>query len=392
MEINLKHEVRRYFTVNALFSIGRALPQAILTPILVAKGLTFSDIAIVQAVFSACQLLLEFPSGILSDKIGRKWTYLASIFFMLLSYFIVYSATGFAAMCVAWGLYGVAAALQSATLDYYFAERLRANESMLRKFYANDKNIILLTSVVAALIGPTLYQHFQDSLYIFSISSMLVAFMMGCVCLPYGGTSNPAENDSSIRLRDELRVALKDSRLIIMIGILCVVEFALTPFFQLWQMVFIETKVSLQLFGVFFIASQIFNILANWIFMRIGSKTSVRRILLVVIISIGFLLIFTRDSIFSAVLLFALPLPLFLYIAEAEVALQRVIPSSLMSSVGSLAGTAGTIVSLFTLLVVSFMIPLIGVPAVLGGFLVVFVLFSTLLLFRLGRFPSYQPK
>jgi len=158
-------QLRTYYWVNGVYSLGRALPQAVLTPILVGRGLSFSEIAVVQMVFAAAQILAEFPAGMMSDMFSRKLSYQLSIVLMLAAYGTVFVAQGLLWMIAAWALYGVAAAFLSASMDFHFVRELRADPFALRRFYATDRNVMLATSAVAALLSSWLFGVLGDSLY-----------------------------------------------------------------------------------------------------------------------------------------------------------------------------------------------------------------------------------
>ena len=67
-----------YFAAQLLTTVGLSIPHAILTPLLLEKGLSLSQILIIQAAFSLSVLLFEFPSGAIADIVSRRWVYIFS--------------------------------------------------------------------------------------------------------------------------------------------------------------------------------------------------------------------------------------------------------------------------------------------------------------------------
>lgn len=70
--------MKTYFGVSALATFARVLPQAVLTPILLAKGLQYDSIIWTQIVYMITLTLAEFPSGLLADRLSRKWLQLTT--------------------------------------------------------------------------------------------------------------------------------------------------------------------------------------------------------------------------------------------------------------------------------------------------------------------------
>lgn len=60
--IESKHK-RYYFYSLFLSELARTLPHAVLTIILINKGLSLKNIAIVQICYMAAIIIFEFPSG-----------------------------------------------------------------------------------------------------------------------------------------------------------------------------------------------------------------------------------------------------------------------------------------------------------------------------------------
>lgn len=77
-----------YLSSLFLYNFARVLPHAILTVILLNKGLTVSQIAIVQSFYMLATTMFEFPSGFLTDIWSEKIMYQLSLILIGVSYFI----------------------------------------------------------------------------------------------------------------------------------------------------------------------------------------------------------------------------------------------------------------------------------------------------------------
>jgi MFS family permease len=189
--------VAKYFAVNGVLRFSVALPQAFLTPILVSKGLTFSEVALVQSVYMLVAFVSEVPSGYLADVTSRKIVYTGSMLVTAAGYAVVLTQHGVAMMAIAWALYGLGQSLQSSTMEYHFVAVLRDDERKFARFYVLERNIPLLASVGAALLATALFPRIGDRLYLISLLGFVTCFVLGTIVLP--GGSRGARRSASPR-------------------------------------------------------------------------------------------------------------------------------------------------------------------------------------------------
>lgn len=105
-----------FFAAELLMNLALTVPHAILTPLLLDKGLSLSQILLVQAGFSIA-VFFEFPSGSIADMISRRTLYFISRLVFCAFFLLVIFGHGFPLMLLAWIIYGLATALESGTLD-----------------------------------------------------------------------------------------------------------------------------------------------------------------------------------------------------------------------------------------------------------------------------------
>lgn len=70
--LSIKRNTLVFLLSNFLVSVVYSLPHSILTVILLAKGLSLSQILIIQSAYSIAIVLFEFPSGLLQIIIPEK--------------------------------------------------------------------------------------------------------------------------------------------------------------------------------------------------------------------------------------------------------------------------------------------------------------------------------
>ncbi len=89
----------------------------VMSLMILSRGVSIENLGIIGAIVSIIVVLLEFPSGILSDSIGRKRIYLISIGFSLAARFILIWAEGFMPILFGFALYAVSRAFSSGSIE-----------------------------------------------------------------------------------------------------------------------------------------------------------------------------------------------------------------------------------------------------------------------------------
>jgi DHA1 family quinolone resistance protein-like MFS transporter len=122
----------------------------ILSPVLVllimSRGIAVETVGLVMALMSASIVLLELPSGILSDLIGRKKVYLLSIVIAIIALSIVSLSRGMIGIGVGFVLYGASRAfssgsIESTYIDDFIARNGKAAFAHLHHEHRRDRGI-----------------------------------------------------------------------------------------------------------------------------------------------------------------------------------------------------------------------------------------------------------
>lgn len=119
---------------RALAAIGLdALARGILVPVMsllaLEKGLTLAQLAAGLALYSAAAFLLEVPSGILADLLGRKRVFLLAQCSYGFALALFWAARGAPALYGALVLYGIAKALASGSMDALYIDSCLAQHT-----------------------------------------------------------------------------------------------------------------------------------------------------------------------------------------------------------------------------------------------------------------------
>lgn len=141
-----------------------SISVAIMTPFFKSIGLNQAEIASVQAIFTIAVILLNFPTGWLADRFGRKWANVLGDLGCAISYLCYARAETFLAVVVWETLLGFFMAFSQGvdfSLLKHFAEQLvnpgaktsENREQSFRRHSANLATYQYLASIILCLLG-----------------------------------------------------------------------------------------------------------------------------------------------------------------------------------------------------------------------------------------------
>jgi len=180
----------------------------IIIPFYKSHGLNAAQMLTVQAAFSLSQLLLEIPSGYLSDVIGRRKTLILAAVFMILGIGIYAVSGSFVWFIVAELVLGCAGALRSGTdsailYDYLKnvndEQRYKACEG-IAEFWSRTGTAV--SSVAGGLLGA--YMTLRMPIYVNMISACIMLFVGLSLTEPYRERrpkGNPLKNILQVATR-----------------------------------------------------------------------------------------------------------------------------------------------------------------------------------------------
>lgn len=145
--------IRRLILAKFLSSLYFTVP--IQTLFFFAKGLKFSEVMLLESILLIGILLFEIPTGVIADKIGRKWSLVSGALLGLIAWIPWFLADGFALFAVSFFLSGIAIAFQSGCDQALIFDDLknegRAEE--MQKVIGKYFGSITLAVGLASLIG-----------------------------------------------------------------------------------------------------------------------------------------------------------------------------------------------------------------------------------------------
>jgi len=264
--LSIKRNTLVFLLSNFLVSVAYSLPYSILTVILLAKGLSLSQILIIQSAYSIAIVLFEFPSGLLADNYSRKNLYSLSKLFLIIMFLIVLFSNQFYLIFAAWFCYGIAAALDSGTLDAYIINQLKLahREAELRKFLALSNRLEIVGLLLGSSLGGILYHFIGINIYVlgtvFLVASTLISFFFFKET-----TKSESLQDSHVMvLKKQITDSFKELRKQPRLSLILIFDFLTQIFFQthfqLWQSFFLSKGIDSQYFPFFYIAFQVITL------------------------------------------------------------------------------------------------------------------------------------
>lgn len=133
------------------------------------KGLPFSSIMILESILLVSIFLFEVPTGILGDRIGRKWSIVCGAIFQLLAWIPWFLADGFFLFAISFLLSGIGIAFQSGSDQAMMFDSLKSEgkESDMQKISGRYFASMSLATACAGFISALLLKsNNPDNFYI----------------------------------------------------------------------------------------------------------------------------------------------------------------------------------------------------------------------------------
>lgn len=264
--LSIKRNTLVFLLSNFLVSVAYSLPHSILTVILLAKGLSLSQILIIQSAYSIAIVLFEFPSGLLADNYSRKNLYSLSMLFLIIMFLIVLFSNQFYLIFAAWFCYGIAAALDSGTLDAYIINQLKLahHGAELRKFLALSNRLEIVGLLLGSSLGGILYHFIGINIYVLGTVFLAASTLISFFFFKETTKSDSLQDSHVMVLKKQITDSFKELRKQPRLSLILIFDFLTQIFFQthfqLWQSFFLSKGIDSQYFPFFYITFQVITL------------------------------------------------------------------------------------------------------------------------------------
>nr|WP_234925445.1 MFS transporter [Borreliella valaisiana] len=363
-----------------LSELARTLPHAVLTIILINKGLSLKNIAIVQICYMVAIIIFEFPSGVISDIFDRKIVYLASIFLLMISYFIIFNASSFVLLCISWFIYGMSAAINTGTIDISFTKKYQNNSKKLKAFISFVKIILSIGAILGGYIGSVLCLYIDIKIYLISLLIYLISSLITIFFIPNDKNIDHKPNKEDIisyliKFKKKIITLLKSKELLELFILNSAIQFFYQPFYLYWQAIFIDKNISISIFGFVYVLFRLSDIVGAWTFKKIKhSKYDIYVILTIIFLLSSSIKIVSHIYIFITIIIFLVIL-ISIYSNNLEFFLRKNIDSKVLGTITSINSTISRIFSFLALAICSV---LTNFTSAINTFVLLILIFCTL--------------
>lgn len=385
MKAIARKELKFFYLSEFLFNIARVLPHAVLTVILLNKGLTYSDISFIQSMYMFSALILEFPSGIISDLISEKKIYLLSIILIIISYSIILCSTSAFFLSIAWFLYGASAAGMSGSLEGYFIKKMNNDSVQIKDFSVNYNYIIFFSGLIGGFLGSILYRFVNMDIYLYSLILFFIAFINILYNIKGNTSTFESMRPSLSQLKNDITKMLYHKKLMILILMVSSLQIVFQSFYQFWQIIFLEKSMSYTVFGVFYIIFQMISILANYIYSKYDIKNW-NYLGLSITISILFLISLLTNNVIFILFFLIFQIPLNIFNNQLNVDIRKECNPKALSSLISFLGTCMNIIAMIVMWIASVLLSDLNIITVLIILLMIFIILNIILYVYYSRY------
>lgn len=163
----VSRHARFFLAINALTGLIGMLDLSIVTAFLLAIPVNYAQLAIIYGLMLGVSVLLEYPSGNLADRLGRKMTHALGVMLIAMQFL------GFAAFQAIHLLYlaailgGAGSAMTSASLEAWLIteEKSRHPQATMHRVFGLRRSVTSMVSAAGSLMIGLLLQVELATLY-----------------------------------------------------------------------------------------------------------------------------------------------------------------------------------------------------------------------------------
>jgi len=187
--------------------------------LLIGRGLTLIQISLLESVVIGTIFLMEVPTGILADRIGRKWSIFFSTFFLMCAEFLFIFARDFTWYIVISFITGTAFAFASGAVEAMVYDSLPEDgrDDAMKRAMGRVNSWGQIAFFISPIVGAFIIGDASPDNFIPAIALTVLALFIGCIISltlvePRGEWDN--ETQSAVQLfRDGISIVVNSPRL-----------------------------------------------------------------------------------------------------------------------------------------------------------------------------------
>ncbi len=144
---------------------------------LMSRGVSLAQLALLQVVFSATILLLDFPCAVLADKYRRKYSVISGVFMMGMFYLLCPQAPNMTALVIAQILYSAGICIIVSAIDGWIYHSLGDKHDHFSHYEHLYHQVNSFGSILSGIVGiGTIYYSGQ-----YFMGYIIPCLMMGFI-------------------------------------------------------------------------------------------------------------------------------------------------------------------------------------------------------------------
>jgi len=154
--------------------------------LLLGRGLTLVQISLIESILIGTIFLLEVPTGVLADRVGRKWSIFCSTFLLMCAEFIFIFARDYEWYVLVALLAGAGYAFASGALEALVYDSLppKNREEAMKRAMGRVNSWSMIAFVIAPIVGGLIIGDAALENFIPAIALTVVALFVGLLaCL-----------------------------------------------------------------------------------------------------------------------------------------------------------------------------------------------------------------
>ena len=154
--------------------------------LLLGRGLTLVQISLIESILIGTIFLMEVPTGVLADRLGRKWSIFCATFLLMAAEFIFIFARDYEWYVLVAFLAGAGYAFASGAFEALVYDSLPPDnrEAEMKRVIGRVKSYSMIALVIAPIIGGLIIGDAAVENFIPAIALTVVALFVGLlVCL-----------------------------------------------------------------------------------------------------------------------------------------------------------------------------------------------------------------
>lgn len=361
----LQKNIKLFYLANVLTTIATSLPHAVLTVLLFAKGLSLTQIMLVQATYNLVILLSEYPSGLLGDLYSRKKLFLGAKVFFSALFLLVWLGNSFEMMLLAWACYGLAMALESGTIDAELINQLKQQQIPVAKFISNTNRLDFIGLLLGGVVGSWLYYSIGIKFYLVSLGLTIVAFL----AIKYGYREASTHILAKQSLFEQMKTGiteLKNSkRLRLMTSLTIAGQFFFQAHYQLWQALFLVQGFNKKEFYLYYVVFQLISLGAYSVPLKFETISSKKWYLVFTFILLSSCILLALTTKLNFLLCYLVLVFIFTFFEYfSNVIFSQTVSQDHISSLTSFRSSCGRLAALVSLLFSSLLLHFLAVKIV----------------------------